>query len=303
MARLANRPSVFVCEGPHGRARLRTPNSGSAGGKVVSDMTPDRREVTGGAVVAGLALTAIAVAGFALATAIAEGFSARAAAGPPDGGEQMATPGRPLFRQFCARCHGIQAQGKGSFPPLANVGLTREEVAIVVREGIPPLMPAFGKRLRAEQIQALADYVASLNREATPDQAIAGDTGPKPGGGQPRASSPSGADQEGVMAGRLVFRLNCARCHGLQAEGRGNGPPLANVGLRREDIAAAVREGIPPFMPAFGNRLRADQIRAVTDYVFSLNQTTPPGEAALPGGGRGFTGGMRCPCPMMRGRN
>src|SRR5438045_473076 len=126
-------------------------------------LTPGRRELTEAVVVVGLALAAVGIVGFALATVIAEGFSARGAAGQPGEDQGAATSGRLVFRLNCASCHGLQAEGRGAAPPLANVGLSRGEVAAAVRGGIPPLMPAFGRRLRPDQIQAVSDYVASLN--------------------------------------------------------------------------------------------------------------------------------------------
>lgn len=263
-------------------------------------MTPERREVTGAVVVAGLALAAVGAAGFALATAIAEGFSARDAAVQPGEDQQAAMSGRPLFRQFCARCHGAQAQGTGAGPPLADAGLDREMIEVVVREGIPPLMPAFGRRLRTDQIQAVADYVASLS---------GGSTGRGAARDQDAKSRQPGGDQPATTSGRFVFRRQCASCHGAQAEGRGAAPPLANVGLSREEVATAVREGIPPLMPAFGRRLPPDQIQAVADYVASLNPSAAAGgqlaggTAWQPGTGRGRTRGMGCPCPMMGRRD
>jgi cbb3-type cytochrome c oxidase subunit III len=262
-------------------------------------MTPERREVIGAVVVVGLALTAVGIVGLALATLIAEGFSARAAALQPGGDQGAATPGRLLYQQFCARCHGAQAQGRAFAPPLANVGLSREECEMVVREGIPPLMPAFGKRLRTDQIQAVADYVASLNGAsgsgAARDQGVPLGKSRQPGG-----------DQQLVTSGRFVFRRQCAGCHGAQAEGRGSAPPLANVGLSREEVATAVREGIPPLMPAFAKQLPPDQIQAVADYVASLNGASGSGAAPdggvagasvrQPGTSRGRMRGTGCPC-------
>ena len=272
----------------------------------ISSMNPERREVTGAIVVAGLALTAVAIAGFAFATAIAEGLSARGGAVQLGGDQQAAMPGRPLFRQFCARCHGAQAQGTGAGPRLADLGLGREEIEMVVREGIPPLMPAFGKRLRTDQVQAVADYVASLSGGAGPGAAR--DQIAPPG-----KSRQPGGDQSMATSGRFVFRRQCAGCHGAQAEGRGAAPTLANVGLSREEVATAVREGIPPLMPAFARRLPPDQIQAVTDYVASLNPSASPsgfsggavaqGAARQAGRGRGFTGGMGCPRSMMGQRD
>jgi ubiquinol-cytochrome c reductase cytochrome c subunit len=263
-------------------------------------MTHERREVTG-AVVVGLALTAVGITGFALATFIAEGFSGRSAAVQPGGDQEAATSGRLPFRQFCARCHGVQAQGTTVAPPLANVGLGREEVEVVVRDGIPPLMPAFGKRLRSDQIQAVAEYVASLSGDSRPGANA--ERGAAPGGVQQ-----PGGDRQAETSGRLVFRRQCASCHGAEAQGRGAAPPLANVGLGREEVEAAVREGIPPLMPAFGKRLRSDEIRAVADYVASLNLSAAPGgqiagAAWQQGMSRGRMRGMGCPCPMMGRRD
>jgi ubiquinol-cytochrome c reductase cytochrome c subunit len=244
----------------------------------------------------------VGTSGFALATFIAEGFSGRSASVQPGRDQESATSGRVLFRQFCARCHGVQAQGTTVAPPLANVGLGREEVEVAVREGIPPLMPAFGKRLRSDQIQAVADYVASLS----------GDSSPRPNaerGAGPSGARQRGGDQEAQTSGGLVFRRQCASCHGAQAQGRGAAPALANDGLGREEVEAAVREGIPPLMPAFGKRLRPDEIRAVADHIASLNPSAAPGgqvagaDAWLPGRSRGRTRGIGCPCPMMGRRD
>jgi mono/diheme cytochrome c family protein len=279
-------------------------------------MSPNSRESLWAVVVAGLALAAITAAGFGLSAFIASASSAggqRAAGRGLDGDHQAVASGRLVYRQHCARCHGTQAQGRSIFPPLADVGLSREVVEMVVRGGIPPLMPAFGDRLRSDQTQAVAEYIASLNPGARPG-AAPGQTvaqGRQPDGGQSVTGPRSGGDQQDTMRGRLVFRLNCASCHGLQAEGRGVAPPLVNVGLSREEVEAAVRGGIPPLMPAFGNRLRSDQIQAVAEYVASLNRGASPdgfpggavvqGVARPPGRGRGFSGGMMC--PMMGRRN
>ena len=118
-----------------------------------------------------------------------------------------------------------------------------------------------------------------------------------------------GRDREAATSGRLLFRQFCARCHGVQAQGRTVAPPLANVGLSREEVEAAVREGIPPLMPTFGKRLRSDEIRAVADYVGALNPSVRPGgqiaggDAWLPGISRGRMRGMGCPCLMMGRRD
>jgi cytochrome c oxidase cbb3-type subunit 3 len=255
-------------------------------------MTPQRREVIGAAIVVGLALGGVSLAGLALAAVVIRAVPLQGAGQQPGGeqadGEprpgghlQAVTLGGQVFRQRCARCHGAGGQGKGSGPPLAGVGLSREEVEAAVREGVPPLMPAFGRRLRDEQIRAVADYVASLNPASRDGKAAGGEA---TGAAVPGRAGDGPTEGNGAAtSGRLLFRRQCASCHGAQAEGRGAAPPLANAGLSREEIDAAVREGVPPLMPAFANRLRPDQVQAVTDYVASFNRGPVSDQPAGPG--------------------
>ncbi len=96
--------------------------------------------------------------------------------------------------------------------------------------------------------------------------------------------------------GRLVFQVQCARCHG--PEGRGDGPDAATLrppprDLRgntwhtppsRESIQATIRGGVPnSMMPGFSASLSASELAAVGDYVLSLAPGGHP-EASIPNG-------------------
>lgn len=90
---------------------------------------------------------------------------------------------------------------------------------------------------------------------------------------------PSTAVGQGqVDAGRQVFEANCAMCHGDDASGMmGMHPSLRGAveRLSREGVEVTIRNGrdTNPPMPAFGERLTADQVGAVIAYLESL----PPG--------------------------
>ncbi len=97
--------------------------------------------------------------------------------------------GRAVFQEFgCAGCHGPEGRGGitnknmdlgEEVPPLITVseGYTREELKEIIRQGrypgratrdqpSPPLwMPAWGEKLSEDQLDALVEYLTSLNLE------------------------------------------------------------------------------------------------------------------------------------------
>jgi mono/diheme cytochrome c family protein len=72
-----------------------------------------------------------------------------------------------------------------------------------------------------------------------------------------------------LARGQDVYRKNCAQCHGSRGGG-GSGVKLAGVvAARYPDIAdhvAVIRDGRTPGMPAFGDRLSAEDIDAVARW-------------------------------------
>jgi cytochrome c oxidase cbb3-type subunit 3 len=94
------------------------------------------------------------------------------------------------------------------------------------------------------------------------------------------AGQPSFGEWAMTVQGRQVFQEFCARCHGGGGEGGriccwDAGPPLLGSGLTRWQVRAAVRQGIPPGMPAFGDRLSDAQIKGVAAYVQRLGAGVP----------------------------
>lgn len=75
-------------------------------------------------------------------------------------------------------------------------------------------------------------------------------------------------DPAEVEAGKAVFESNCAGCHGVDGGGSQTGRPLTDVAAEadREKHIESVVNGIGP-MPAFGDRLSAEEISASVSYV------------------------------------
>jgi mono/diheme cytochrome c family protein len=103
--------------------------------------------------------------------------------------------------------------------------------------------------------------------------------------GDRRAAPPESEQAEDpaqveIRAATALFQSLCASCHG--SDGRGGGParpPAAIPDLTSEELqagrtdaelAAAIREGRGPFMPAFGDRLSAQGIAALVRHVRRL---------------------------------
>ena len=112
------------------------------------------------------------------------------------------------------------------------------------------------------------------------------------GGSQP-AGRPQPLDARAVAQGKVIYQANCAACHGAQGEGAPNWreqnpdktyppPPHDSTGhtWHHADglLSRIVRDGgsfleDPGFksnMPAFGERLSAEDIRAVITYLKTL---------------------------------
>jgi cytochrome c oxidase cbb3-type subunit I/II len=177
--------------------------------------------------------------------------------------------GRRLFLSYCATCHGPRGDGKPARglklkPPaldLTSFELSDSFIRKALEEGIPGTGMAAWNSLPPNELSAVAAYTASLGRHdrLSPQRRMA----------------PDNVLQE---AGRRVYLVHCARCHGEQ--GRGDGPeasgykpPPPSFAEMRPSYAAAARaitEGIPgTTMPAW-LRLTPAEIQAVTFHIRSL---------------------------------
>jgi len=82
------------------------------------------------------------------------------------------------------------------------------------------------------------------------------------------------AHAQTTIDGKELFKTNCATCHGLDAHGGEHGPNISQL-AGRDDLGSVIKVGVTgKGMPAFGNSLNGQQIRAVVQYLRSLS----PGE-------------------------
>lgn len=176
--------------------------------------------------------------------------------------------GRSLFAENCAACHQAGGQGVvGFFPNLTDddwlYGGSYEKVHETLMGGRRGYMPAFGEVLNGEQIDQLANYVASL----------------------------SGIEHDAAKAGAgdMLFHSEtaaCFYCHTAGATGRQDigAPNLTdNIWLWADVPAAGTAEGKvvairsvinnglnKGVMPAWSGRLSPEQIKVLTVYVHEL---------------------------------
>ena len=166
--------------------------------------------------------------------------------------------GERLFGNNCAQCHGSDARGSKGFPNLTDgdwlYGGSLETLTETITKGrmgvMPPMAAAVGT---AEDVKNVANYVLSLS------------------GGAYNAAA--------AQLGKPKFVV-CAACHG--PEGKGNqalgAPNLTDKiwlhGWGEAAIVSMINTGKTNVMPAFSERLNAEQIHVLAAYVWSLSQTS-----------------------------
>jgi len=176
--------------------------------------------------------------------------------------------GKALFADNCAPCHQAGGQGVvGFFPNLTDddwlYGGSFDKIHETLMGGRRGYMPTFGEVLDGEQVDQLANYVASL----------------------------SGIDHDAgkAAAGNVLFHSDaaaCYYCHTSEATGRKDmgAPNLTdNIWLWADVSAANAAEGKVAairnvitnglnkgVMPAWSGRLSSEQIKVLTVYVHEL---------------------------------
>jgi len=171
--------------------------------------------------------------------------------------------GGSVFAAQCSQCHGQGAAGAKGFPNLLDNdwlwGGDQEAIAYSIRHGIRndtdwdarySEMPAYGDIFEDHEIAAVVEYVLSL--------------------------SATDVDAALVEAGAPLYMDNCAACHGDNAKGNRDlgAPNLADAiwlyGGDRETLTETVTNARFGVMPAWGQRLSEEDVRAVAVYVHSL---------------------------------
>jgi cbb3-type cytochrome c oxidase subunit III len=175
--------------------------------------------------------------------------------------------GKAIFQQTCGGCHTLREAGTNGSNPVQNpssgpnlddaFAASREEgfaddaIAEVVRGQIAyPVPPMPEDLLDDADADAVALYVSLV--AANPDASIGG--GPAAGGG--------GDDP------KSMFTSNCGSCHTLEKAAT-SGTVGPNLDEAQPTFEAAVRQitNGGGGMPAFGEQLSDEQIRALARYV------------------------------------
>lgn len=120
---------------------------------------------------------------------------------------------KSIFQQYCAGCHGANAQGGDRAPSLVKnptlLERTDAQIHDLIKNGSRGGMPAFA--LPEDDLKALTKWVRSLNLSALEA---------RPGGD--------------LAAGEQFFfgKGRCSECHMVHGRGKPNGPDLSNIGRR-----------------------------------------------------------------------
>lgn len=171
--------------------------------------------------------------------------------------------GGAVFRAQCSQCHGSGAAGAVGYPNLLDDdwlwGGDMDAIIYSVTHGIRnetdpdahwSQMPAFGDIFTEEETAATVEYLVSL--------------------------SSTDYDADLAEEGSVLYMDNCAACHGDNALGdRGIGAPnLADAiwlyGGDRETLTYSIENARFGVMPAWGQRLTEEDVRAVSAYVHAL---------------------------------
>jgi len=65
-----------------------------------------------------------------------------------------------LFGKNCTKCHGIVGEGKGRYPSLQNIKLSKAEIGKIIRRGKGE-MPPFNQ-LSDKQVDQLSEFVLKI---------------------------------------------------------------------------------------------------------------------------------------------
>ena len=163
--------------------------------------------------------------------------------------------GQRLFIDNCAACHGREGRGNMQLgaPNLTDddwlYGGSDEAILSSIGDGRNGVMPAW-ESLGEQTVNQLTAYVLMLSGQIS--------------------------QSDDALAGKAVFATTCSACHG--PEGKGNpllgAPDLTDAiwlhGGRRADIWQTIQHGRQGQMPAWSERLSAQEVHLLAGYVFHL---------------------------------
>jgi mono/diheme cytochrome c family protein len=234
-------------------------------------------------------LIALALSASCLFVAGCEHYHGEPGAGPEVPRPEEVRDFSTLYKENCAACHGTNGKG-GAAISLANpvyLGIVDESVLHdVTAKGLPgTLMPPFGKSsggmLTDEQVNILAHGI--LQQWSKP-ALFAGQTPPS------YHATLSGDATRGQQA----FVSTCARCHGVNGEGRESGDTakstyakpgsivdpsylalISDQGLRSTIIGGRPEDGMPDWRSYTTQPLTDQQISDIVAWIVSKRINNP----------------------------
>jgi mono/diheme cytochrome c family protein len=209
--------------------------------------------------------------------------SPAARAQPAEAPSASSTVGASLFRTSCLKCHDSDGRGEvsravnPSIPdftdPRWQATRTDQQLEHSILEGRGKSMPPMKDKLKPDHVVRLISLIRAFRggQQVIPDEET-----PAPPAAPPATAAKDPQDSVRRTA-EANFRRTCITCH--DADGRGNKmrslmpelPDFTNPtwqGRRsRSQLVASVLEGKGSRMPAFRDKLGAEQSRAVVDFV------------------------------------
>ena len=169
--------------------------------------------------------------------------------------------GAAQFRQYCARCHGAQADGNASraVPALAGqryAYLVRQIAVFSAEARDSATMHQVVSQVPLRDLQVRANIAAFLS-------------------GLAPITSPATGDGTHVALGRGIFHEQCASCHRADARGSGAVPSLRNqhytyLVAQLHKIGAGSRHDIDENIARFLRSLDDRDVNATADYLSRL---------------------------------
>jgi cytochrome c oxidase cbb3-type subunit 3 len=118
--------------------------------------------------------------------------------------------------------------------------------------------------------------------------------------------NPLAGDPKAIIDGAVLFRQECAFCHGVSARGGMRGPDLTTGswthGGSDADVSTTITGGVPgTAMPP--NKLTDDEVWRIVAYLRTLEKTPAPTRGDAQRGESLFFGATRCSsCHIVNGR-